>query len=111
MKSPIAVVVLAAGAGPRMKSSLPKVLHPVAGMPMLSHVLATVARLKPARVVGVVAPGARTVASAFAPHPTAVQKKAQGTGDAAKTALPALAGHTGPVLVIFGDCPLITSAS
>ena len=50
MKSPIAVVVLAAGAGTRMKSSLPKVLHPLAGWPMVRHVLATVARLKPAKV-------------------------------------------------------------
>jgi bifunctional UDP-N-acetylglucosamine pyrophosphorylase/glucosamine-1-phosphate N-acetyltransferase len=48
MKSPLAVVVLAAGAGTRMKSALPKVLHPVAGKPMLAHVLAAVARLKPA---------------------------------------------------------------
>ena len=111
MKSPIAVVVLAAGAGTRMKSALPKVLHPIAGKAMLAHVLASVARLKPAKIVGVVSPGAKPVASAFAPHPTAVQKKALGTGDAAKAALPALAGHDGPVLVIFGDCPLITSAS
>ena len=111
MKSPIAVVVLAAGAGTRMKSALPKVLHPVAGMPMLAHVLASAARLKPAKIIGVTSPGATSVASAFAPHPTAVQKKAQGTGDAAKAALPAIAGHAGPVLVIFGDCPLITSAS
>ncbi|HSI02072.1 MAG TPA: NTP transferase domain-containing protein, partial [Reyranella sp.] len=55
MKSPIAVVVLAAGAGTRMKSALPKVLHPMAGKPMLRHVLDTVGRLKPARIVGVIA--------------------------------------------------------
>lgn len=111
MKSPMAVVVLAAGAGTRMKSALPKVLHPVAGQPMLAHVLASVARLKPAKVVGVIAPGAEAVAKAFAPHPTAVQKKAQGTGDAVKAALPALRGHSGPVLVVYGDSPLITAAS
>ena len=51
MKSPIAVVVLAAGAGTRMKSALPKVLHSVAGRPMLAHVLAAVARLKPAKII------------------------------------------------------------
>jgi bifunctional UDP-N-acetylglucosamine pyrophosphorylase/glucosamine-1-phosphate N-acetyltransferase len=111
MKSPLAVVVLAAGAGTRMKSALPKVLHPVAGKPMLAHVLAAVARLKPAKVVGIIAPGAETVAKAFAPHPTAVQKKAHGTGDAVKAALPALRGHSGPVLVVYGDSPLITTAS
>jgi bifunctional UDP-N-acetylglucosamine pyrophosphorylase/glucosamine-1-phosphate N-acetyltransferase len=111
MRSPLAVVVLAAGAGTRMKSALPKVLHPVAGKPMLAHVLASVARLKPAKVVGVIAPGAETVAKAFAPHPTAVQKKALGTGDAVKAALPALRGHSGPVLVVYGDSPLITTAT
>jgi len=111
MKSPIAVVVLAAGAGTRMKSALPKVLHSVAGRPMLAHVLAAVARLKPARIVGVIAPGAEAVAKAFAPHPTALQKKPLGTGDAAKAALPALAGHHGPVVVIFGDAPLIRPAT
>lgn len=111
MKSPLAVVVLAAGAGTRMKSALPKVLHPVAGKPMLAHVLASVARLKPAKVVGVIAPGAEMVARAFAPHPTVVQKKPLGTGDAVKAALPALEGHNGPVLVVYGDSPLITTTS
>lgn len=111
MKSPIAVVVLAAGAGTRMKSALPKVLHPLANRPMLRHVLDNVAALKPARIVGVVAPGANDVAAAFAPHATVVQKKPLGTGDAARAALGALRGHTGPVLVVFGDAPLVTTAS
>jgi len=111
MRQPIAVVVLAAGAGTRMKSALPKVLHPVAGRPMLAHVLASVAKLKLAKVVGVIAPGASQVAKAFAPHPTAVQKKPLGTGDAVKAALPELRGHAGPVLVVYGDSPLLTTAS
>jgi bifunctional UDP-N-acetylglucosamine pyrophosphorylase / glucosamine-1-phosphate N-acetyltransferase len=111
MTSPIAVVVLAAGAGTRMKSTLPKVLHPLAGWPMLRHVLDNVGRLKPSRIVGVISPGAKTVAAAFAPHPTVVQKRPVGTGDAAKAALGALAGHRGPVLVVFGDAPLVTTAS
>jgi bifunctional UDP-N-acetylglucosamine pyrophosphorylase/glucosamine-1-phosphate N-acetyltransferase len=111
MKSPIAVVVLAAGAGTRMKSALPKVLHPLAGWPMVRHVLENAARLKPRRIVGVVAPGARDVAAAFAPHPTMVQREPLGTGHAAKAALPALKGHRGPVLVVFADAPLITTAT
>lgn len=111
MKSPIAVVVLAAGAGTRMKSALPKVLHPLANRPMIAHVLANAAALKPARVVGVIGPGATDVAKAFAPHPTAVQDKPLGTGHAAKAALGALKGHDGPVLVVFGDAPLVTTAS
>ena len=109
MKSPIAVVVLAAGAGTRMKSATPKVLHPLAGWPMLRHVLENVARLGPAKVVGVVAPGAKAVAAAFAPHPTVVQAKPLGTGHATKAALGQLKGHRGPVLVVFGDAPLVTS--
>ena len=111
MKSPIAVVVLAAGAGTRMKSALPKVLHPLAGWPMVRHVLENARRLKPARIVGVVAPGARDVAAAFAPHPTVVQRKPLGTGHATKAALPALEGHRGPVLVVYADAPLITTAT
>src|SRR5579864_7833207 len=101
MKSPIAVVVLAAGASTRMKSAIPKVLHPLAGWPMLRHVLANVAALKPIKIVGVVAPGARDVVAAFAPHRTVVQRKALGTGHATKAALGALKGHRGPVLVVY----------
>jgi bifunctional UDP-N-acetylglucosamine pyrophosphorylase/glucosamine-1-phosphate N-acetyltransferase len=111
MKSSVAVVVLAAGAGTRMKSALPKVLHPLAGWPMVRHVLATVARLKPAKVVGVVSPGAKAVSAAFAPYPTVIQAKPLGTGHATRAALGALKGHRGPVLVVFGDAPLVTAAT
>src|SRR5207249_12110611 len=111
MKSPIAVVVLAAGAGTRMKSAVPKVLHPLAGWPMVRHVLENVARLRPSRIVGVVSPGAKNVVAAFAPYPTAVQRKPLGTGHATKAALGALKGHRGPVLVVYADAPLVTSAT
>src|SRR6188768_3190421 len=111
MKSSVAVVVLAAGAGTRMKSALPKVLHPLAGWPMLRHVLDNVGRLKPSLIVGVISPGAAAVAATFAPHRTVVQKQPVGTGDAAKAALGALKGHQGPVLVVFGDAPLVTTAA
>src|SRR5262245_28346588 len=111
MKPPIAVVVLAAGAGTRMKSALPKVLHPLAGWPLVRHVLQTATRLKPVKIMGVIAPGAKAVAQAFAPHPTVVQKQPLGTAHAARAALAALKGHRGPVLVVFGDCPLITTAT
>ena len=111
MKAPLAVVVLAAGAGTRMKSALPKVLHPLAGWPMVRHVIENAKRLKPSRIVGVVAPGADAVAGAFAPHPTVVQRQALGTAHAARAALPALKGHRGPVLVVFADAPLVTAES
>ena len=110
--APVAVVILAAGAGTRMKSRLPKVLHPLAGWPMLRHVIENASALRPTpRLVGVVAPGAEKVAAAFAPHAVVVQDKPLGTGHAARAALPALAGHRGPVLVMFGDAPLITTAT
>jgi bifunctional UDP-N-acetylglucosamine pyrophosphorylase / glucosamine-1-phosphate N-acetyltransferase len=111
MKSPIAVVVLAAGAGTRMKSAVPKVLHPLAGWPMVRHVLENVARLRPSRIVGVVSPGARDVAAAFAPYRTVVQRRPLGTGHATKAALGALKGHRGPVLVVYADAPLVTTAT
>jgi bifunctional UDP-N-acetylglucosamine pyrophosphorylase/glucosamine-1-phosphate N-acetyltransferase len=74
-------------------------------------VLDNVGRLKPSRIVGVIAPGAKVVGQAFAPHPAVIQRRPLGTGDAARAALGALKGHRGPVLVVFGDAPLVTTAS
>ncbi|MBM3645081.1 MAG: bifunctional UDP-N-acetylglucosamine diphosphorylase/glucosamine-1-phosphate N-acetyltransferase GlmU [Alphaproteobacteria bacterium] len=111
MARSLAVVVLAAGAGTRMKSSVPKVLHKLAGWPMLRHVVEAAARLKPARIVGVVPPSGDAIAAAFAPHPVAVQRQPRGTGDALRAALPALKDHQGPVIAIFGDAPLFTTAT
>jgi bifunctional UDP-N-acetylglucosamine pyrophosphorylase/glucosamine-1-phosphate N-acetyltransferase len=109
----LAVVVLAAGKGTRMKSDLPKVLHPVAGRPMLSHVLTSVAALAPAETVVVVAPGMADVEAAAAPSRCAVQDKALGTGHAVAAAREALASlvaqGAADLLVVFGDCPLMTS--
>ena len=112
MKSPIAVVVLAAGAGTRMKSALPKVLHPLAGWPMVRHVLENVARLQ-ARA------GRRRRRAGRQgrwPRPSRrirrwSSSRPLGTGDAAKAALGALKGHRGPVLVVYADAPLLTTAT
>jgi bifunctional UDP-N-acetylglucosamine pyrophosphorylase/glucosamine-1-phosphate N-acetyltransferase len=111
MSQPLAVVVLAAGAGTRMKSALPKVLHPVAGWPMVKHVLAAAAGLRPERIVVVGPPGRDDVARAVAPYECVVQDRPLGTGHALKAALPALRGWTGDVLVVFGDSPLLTTAT
>lgn len=103
----IYAVVLAAGQGTRMKSALPKVLHKIAGRPMVSHLLATVDSLHAEKAVVVVGPNMEQVAEAVAPHAVAVQHKQQGTGDAVKAAREALKGASGSVLVLYGDTPLV----
>lgn len=111
--SAVAVVVLAAGAGSRMLSALPKPLHRMAGLPLVGHALAVAATLAPERLVVVTAPGeagaqvataARTAVPGIA---VALQPVARGTGDALACALPALAGFTGCVVVIYADTPLL----
>lgn len=106
-----AAIILAAGQGTRMASALPKVLHPVAGLAMLGHVVAAVRAGGAEKVVVVIAPGADAVRT-FAEKlgcTVAVQDKPLGTGHAARAAAPALKGFRGDVVVAFGDCPL-TSA-
>ncbi len=110
-KHSLAVIVLAAGQGTRMRSALPKVLHPVAGLPMVRHVLNAAAMFKPERSIVVLAPGMEQVAKAVAPATIAIQQQPLGTGHAVQAALPALKGFTGDVLVLFGDTPMLTTAS
>ncbi|PKU25059.1 bifunctional UDP-N-acetylglucosamine diphosphorylase/glucosamine-1-phosphate N-acetyltransferase GlmU [Telmatospirillum siberiense] len=107
----IAVIVLAAGMGTRMKSSLPKVMHRLADRPMINHLLDTVQALAPERVVTVIGPGMERVAAAVAPHPTVVQVDRLGTGHAVAQARAALANFTGTVLIVYGDTPLLGAAS
>ncbi|MGE0151399.1 MAG: bifunctional UDP-N-acetylglucosamine diphosphorylase/glucosamine-1-phosphate N-acetyltransferase GlmU [Reyranellaceae bacterium] len=104
------VVILAAGAGIRMRSKLPKVLHPLAGRPMIAHVVATAQALKPEKLVMVIGPRHETVAQAVAPHPTAIQQAPRGTGDAVKAARAHLKGSA-DILVVYGDTPLLTAAT
>ncbi|MCC7046368.1 MAG: bifunctional UDP-N-acetylglucosamine diphosphorylase/glucosamine-1-phosphate N-acetyltransferase GlmU [Alphaproteobacteria bacterium] len=103
-----AAVILAAGKGTRMKSDTPKVLHGLAGRPVIGHVMATVAALRPARTVVVLAPGMEAVAGMVAPVPTVVQGDQLGTADAVKAARDALAGFTGDVLVMYADNPFVS---
>jgi len=105
----LAVLVLAAGQGTRMKSVLPKVLHTVANRPMVQHVLAAVAPLAPGRSIVVVAPGMEAVAAAVAPAETVVQMTPRGTGHAVMSARPALQDFDGDVMVLYGDVPLVTT--
>ena len=106
--SSIAVVVLAAGKGTRMKSGLAKVLHPLAGRPMLSFPLAAADSLKPERPVVVVGRDADRVREVFAERAIFVsQEEQRGTGHAVAKAERALEGFNGDVLILYGDTPLI----
>ncbi len=104
----LGVVVLAAGQGTRMRSDIPKVLHCLAGRPLLAHVLDAVARLGPERVVVVQGHGGEQVRQALEGRSLAwvEQPEQRGTGHAVALALPALAGMD-RVLVLYGDVPLI----
>jgi len=110
--SQLAVIVLAAGQGTRMKSRTPKVLHRLAGVPLIGHVLATARALDPAHVVAVVRHERDTVAAAIseldADALIADQDEIPGTGRAVEAALDALpADFAGDVLVVSGDVPLL----
>lgn len=110
-QNPLAIIVLAAGQGTRMRSRLPKVLHPIAGRPLVGHVLTTAARLNADHIEVVVRHERDQVVAALAEdYPGVVfvdQDAVPGTGRAVQVALDALpAEFDGDVLVLSGDCPL-----
>ncbi|MGC3030176.1 bifunctional UDP-N-acetylglucosamine diphosphorylase/glucosamine-1-phosphate N-acetyltransferase GlmU [Burkholderia sp. DN3021] len=106
------IVILAAGTGKRMRSALPKVLHPLAGRPLLSHVIDTARTLQPSRLVVVVGHGAERVQAAVAAPDVqfAVQTEQLGTGHAVRQALPLL-DPAQPTLVLYGDVPLTRAST
>ncbi|MFL1466780.1 bifunctional UDP-N-acetylglucosamine diphosphorylase/glucosamine-1-phosphate N-acetyltransferase GlmU [Marinobacter sp. DUT-3] len=105
--SPLHVVILAAGQGSRMKSALPKVLHAVAGRPMLHHVIATARQLEAEQIHAVIGHGADQVRAATTEQPVnwVLQQEQLGTGHAVAQALPDLPDDA-RVLVLYGDVPL-----
>ena len=112
----LAVIVLAAGQGTRMKSSRPKVLHSLAGRSLIGHVLATAGQLSPEHVIAVVRHERDTVVASITElMPTAIivdQDEIPGTGRAVEIAIAALpAGFTGDVVVVSGDVPLLDAAT
>src|SRR5512138_690437 len=109
---PLDVIVLAAGLGKRMRSRLPKVLHPLAGRPLLAHVLDTARALGPRRTIVVHGHGAEAVRAAFdgAGVQWVLQAEQLGTGHAVQQALP-LVGQDGDVLILYGDVPLVRKAT
>lgn len=106
------VVILAAGQGKRMRSDLPKVLHPIAGKPMLAHVIDAARKLSPARIVVVYGHGGERVREALAADDLvwAKQEPQLGTGHAVLQALPHL-DPAQPTLVLYGDVPLTRVAT
>lgn len=107
----LAVAILAAGKGTRMRSRLPKVLHPVAGRPMLQHVLRTAHALDPTRLAVVVGLGDDVRSALDLPADIVVQAEQRGTGHAVAQAEVALAGRAQTVLVLYGDTPLLTEGT
>ena len=109
MSLELSVVVLAAGMGTRMKSALPKVMHKVAGKPMVGHVIDTAAHLKATKTMVVVGPDMPDLIKTVAPHPTFEQTDRLGTAHAVLAAKDGLKGLTGNVLVLYADSPLFTA--
>ena len=109
---PLSIIILAAGQGTRMRSSLPKVLHELGGRPLLAHVIETARALESADIHVVIGHGAGHVQDAF-PDPDihwVMQEQQLGTGHAVAQVMPAVADdHT--VLVMYGDVPLISAAT
>ena len=113
MSTPLHVVILAAGEGKRMKSSLPKVLQKVAGRPMLAHVIDTARQLQPAGIHVVYGHGGDQVRAALADQPDlrwAEQARQLGTGHAVQQAMPDVPDDV-RVLVMYGDAPLFRTAT
>ncbi|MFJ5538876.1 bifunctional UDP-N-acetylglucosamine diphosphorylase/glucosamine-1-phosphate N-acetyltransferase GlmU [Vreelandella titanicae] len=105
------IVILAAGKGTRMRSQIPKVLHPLAGKPMVQHVLDTASGLQPDRTHVVIGHGADQLREVLAEKPVkfAVQAEQKGTGHAVAQALERLG--SGKVLILYGDVPLLQRES
>ncbi|MCA8987905.1 MAG: NTP transferase domain-containing protein [Planctomycetaceae bacterium] len=112
-QSPLAIV-LAAGKSTRMKSETPKVLHKVCGVTMIDHVLNAARAAGVTKTVVIVGHKAEEVQGALSHHPDvefALQSEQKGTGHAVMMAEKALAAHSGPVLVLAGDTPLLRGES
>src|SRR6202795_2409827 len=109
-RSRFAAIILAAGEGTRLKSARPKVLHEIAGQPMIRHVIDALRPLAPAETVIVRGRDGDSVARAVSPVPSVIQSPPRGTGDAvraARSALRAPLGDIADIVVLFGDTPLL----
>ena len=111
----LAAIVLCAGNGTRMKSNLPKVLHEIGSFPLIHHVMTTTCQLDVSKTIVVVGHQAEEVSKAaisFNENVIIVEQKEQlGTGHAVREAMPELLEHTGNVIILYGDVPLISSST
>jgi len=113
MSRPVAAIILAAGKGTRMKSDRHKVLHPIAGRPMIEYLLESVGALGPAKTVVVVGNGreqVEPVVESFGAE-VVVQEPQDGTAHAVEQAEDALEGFVGDVLILYGDTPFVTTST
>src|ERR1700749_2161102 len=114
-QSPFAAVILAAGNGTRMKSAMPKVMHPIAGRPMIAYPLEALRPLSPAATLVVIGPRMEKLAELAAPAESVLQDPPLGTGDAMRTAMRALGCRLAPqgsieeVLGLYGDTPFVAT--
>ncbi len=107
-----AAIILAAGKGTRMKSNLHKVLHPIAGRPMLDHLMASVEEVGPSRQIVVVGAGRDQIEDAVSTRAdTCLQEPQLGTGHAVQQAQGLLDGFEGDVLILYGDVPFVRPAT
>ena len=106
----VGIIILAAGQGKRMRSSLPKVMHPLCGKPLFLHVLTTAKRLTPGKVAIIIGHGAEAVKQAYPNDDVTwiVQEQQLGTGHAVLCAENAFREFAGDVLILSGDVPLIS---
>ncbi|MGQ0564158.1 MAG: bifunctional UDP-N-acetylglucosamine diphosphorylase/glucosamine-1-phosphate N-acetyltransferase GlmU [Gemmobacter sp.] len=113
--APVSLIILAAGQGTRMNSDLPKVLHPLAGVPLVHHAMQAGRGLEPARTVVVIGPDAPGVAKAVRAFDedaqAVVQAERLGTAHAVLQARPALDGASGVAVVLYGDTPFVRTGT
>lgn len=107
MTKPLSIIILAAGKGTRMKSDKPKVMHELAGKPMINWLIDTCESLNPEKIIVVAGPDMAELEEAAKPHSIAIQEVRNGTGGAVKAALPELQGFDGNVLILMGDEALV----
>ena len=109
MRQSLSALVLAAGKGTRMNSRKPKVLHEIAGLPLVCHVIEAIKPLQPDNIVVVIPLGHENIGEAVKPTCIKIQENALGTGNAVKCGLTDLKTLSGTVLVAFGADPMITT--